>query len=87
VFVSVSPAAYPRLGLVVPRHRQKVVRRNLLKRRLKEVGRTVVLPRLRAAERPLDVLIRARPEAYGAAYADLEQQLEELMQELCSRGS
>lgn len=84
VFVASSPVAHPRLGLVVPRHRQKVVRRNLLKRRLREIGRTELLPRLAAAGLPLDVMVRARPEAYGASFAELRQELLELTEALCS---
>jgi ribonuclease P protein component len=85
VFFSASPAAFPRLGVVVPRHRQKVVRRNRLKRRLRELGRTLLLPHLREADRPLDVLIRTRPEAYGAAFARLREELQQLAEELCSK--
>lgn len=84
VFVSSSPVAYPRIGVVVPRHRQKVVRRNLLKRRLKEISRTVILPRLNRAGANRDVLLRARPEAYAAGFEELREQLERLTEELCS---
>lgn len=84
MFVASSPVAYPRLGLVVPRHRQKVVRRNVVKRRLREIGRTEILPRLQAAGRPLDVMVRARPEAYGASFAELREELLRLTEELCS---
>ena len=84
VFVASSPAPYPRLGLVVPRHKQKVVRRNLVKRRLRELARTEVLPRLREAGRPLDVMLRARPEAYGATFAEMHEELVRLTEALCS---
>ena len=84
VFVASSPVAFPRLGLVVPRHRQKVVRRNLLKRRLREIGRLEVLPGLNRAERALDVMVRARPEAYAASYAELLDELRMVTEELCS---
>ncbi|CAN5806750.1 MAG: ribonuclease P protein component [Gemmatimonadetes bacterium] len=85
VFVSPSPAAFPRLGVVVPKHRQKIVRRNLLKRRLREIGRTLVLPALREAAAPLDVLIRARPEAYSASFEALRDGLARMTEEICSR--
>lgn len=84
VFVASSPVAYPRLGLVVPKHRKKIVSRNLLKRRLREIGRTEILPRLQAADRGLDVMIRARPEAYGASFAELREELVRLTEALCS---
>lgn len=84
VFVDTSPGALPRYGTVVPLYGRKVVRRNLLRRRLREVGRTEVLPRLRAAGRPLDVLVRTRPQAYSASYAELRSELISLTERLCS---
>ncbi len=84
MFVASSPVPYPRLGLVVPRHRQRVVQRNLVKRRLRELGRTELLPRLVAAGRPLDVMLRARPEAYGASFEELREELVRLTEALCS---
>jgi ribonuclease P protein component len=85
VFFSASPAPFPRLGVVVAKHRQKVVKRNLLKRRLREIGRTLLLPRLREADGPLDVLVRTRPEAYRAEFADLREELQQVAEELCSK--
>lgn len=87
VFVSPSPAAFPRLGIVVPRHRQKVVKRNRLKRRLRELGRTLLLPTLRECGRPVDVMLRARPEAYAAPFEALRDQVRQLVEELCSARS
>ena len=84
-FVSPSPAAFPRLGLVVPRHRRRIVARNLLKRRLRDLGRSVLLPGLRNRELALDVLLRARPEAYTASFAELRDEAIALTEELCSR--
>ncbi|HEX2187587.1 MAG TPA: ribonuclease P protein component [Longimicrobiaceae bacterium] len=84
-FVSPSPAAHPRLGVVVPKHKRRIVERNRVKRRLREIGRTVLLPALRGAPVPLDLLLRARPEAYGASFAELREELRELAEELCSR--
>jgi ribonuclease P protein component len=84
VFVASSPVAYARIGVVVPRHRQKVVKRNLLKRRLREIARTELLPRLNREGRAIDVMLRARPEAYAAAFDDLREQLREVTEELCS---
>ena len=61
-----SPLAFPRVGIVVPRHQQSAVDRNRLKRRLRELVRLELLPSLR--ERPaVDLAIRARREAYSAA--------------------
>lgn len=84
-FFSPSPAAFPRLGVVVPKHKRRIVDRNLVKRRLREIGRTVLLPALRGAPVPLDLMLRARPEAYGASFAELRDELRALVEELCSR--
>lgn len=97
MFISTSPVAYSRLGLVVPKPRQKTqpgggrvrgagVRRNQLKRRLREIGRTVVLPALGEAGLAMDVLVRARPEAYRASYEALREELRLLTEEVCSSG-
>ncbi len=79
-----SPASFPRLGVVVPKHRHRVVERNRVKRRLREIGRTVVLPGLRHGGAPLDVLVRARPEAYDASWETLCQELQTVTEALCS---
>jgi len=84
-FVSPSPAAFPRLGVVVPKHKHTIVERNLVRRRLREIGRTVVLPALRNSGAALDVLVRARPDAYAASFGQLRAELATLVEELCSR--
>jgi len=75
-----SPVGIPRLGVVVGKHRQNAVRRNRLKRRLKEIGRTEVLPRLAGGGRSLDLLIRARPEAYAASFSELHREVVEAVE-------
>jgi ribonuclease P protein component len=70
--------------VVVPKHKQTVVRRNRLKRRLREVGRTELLPRLDAAGLPTDLMVRARPEAYSASFEALRTELVRLVEEWCS---
>lgn len=84
-FVSPSPAPFSRLGVVVPKHKHTIVRRNLVKRRLRELGRSVLLPGLGNRGAALDVLLRARPEAYTASFADLRDEVTALTEELCSR--
>ncbi len=84
-FVSPSPVSHPRLGVVVPRHKRRAVDRNRLKRRLREIGRTEILPALAELRPTLDLLLRARPEAYTASFAALREELLELV-EACSRG-
>lgn len=84
LFVSASPVSRPRVGVVVPKHRHTVAERNRLRRRLREIGRVEVLPRLRGADRGLDVLVRARPEAYAADFGTLRRELVTYVEALCS---
>lgn len=65
VRVLASPLAFPRVGIVVPRHHQSAVDRNRLKRRLRELVRIELLPFLRERS-AVDVAIRARADAYAA---------------------
>lgn len=85
VFVNDSPALRPRIGLVVPRHGRTIVERNRLKRHLREGARTTLLPRCLDEGVKLDVLLRARPEAYGAEFRQLWGEISELAERLCSR--
>lgn len=84
-FVSPSPAPFARLGVVVPKHKHGIVERNRVKRRLRELGRTVLLPGLGNNGAAFDVLLRARPEAYAASFAQLRDEVAALTEELCSR--
>lgn len=84
VFLGSSPVARSRLGLVVPKHRRNAVQRNRLKRRLREIGRTAILPVLDRSGLSLDIMIRARPEAYAASFAELREELERIVEGLCS---
>jgi ribonuclease P protein component len=75
VLDSDSPASFARVGVVVPRYGHTAVRRNLLKRRLKDALRQELVPRLDGAGAARDVLVRARREAYDAGYGELASQL------------
>ena len=68
---SASLLLYPRVGIVVPKHRRKIVERNRVKRRLREIVRTGLLPELRA----IDLLIRAKPEAYSSSFEQLASEV------------
>lgn len=61
---------HSRVGIIVPRHKQTAVARNRVKRRLRELVRLELLPS-RAARPPLDLVLRAMPSAYEAAFTDL----------------
>ncbi|MGH7483814.1 MAG: ribonuclease P protein component [Longimicrobiales bacterium] len=77
VFDSGSPAVFSRIGLVVARHRRSAVERNRLKRRLREILRREILPKLERDVEvgPRDVLVRARAEAYEASFEELRTEL------------
>lgn len=71
----------------MPRHRHPVVERNRVKRRLREILRCEVLPRLSEAGLALDVLVRARREAYEVGFAELRDELTAWVERRCSRAS
>jgi ribonuclease P protein component len=76
VLDSESPASFARVGVVVPRFGNSAVRRNLLKRRLREALRQRVVPELDRVGATRDVLVRARREAYEAGFGDLAAELD-----------
>ena|SRR5690349_13387302 len=67
-----------RVGIVVPKHGHSAVRRNQLKRALRELARLVILSALRARSGApeMDVVMRARPSAYGASHEMLQSEIE-----------
>ena len=87
VFYAASPASHSRLGLIVPKHGHRIVDRNLVKRRLREIGRRMALPRFEQAGLSLDVLFRARRSAYAADFGALEGEVTTVVEGLCSRSS
>lgn len=67
-----SPSRLGRVGIIVPKHKHTGVERNRLKRRLRELVRTRLLPGLAA----VDVVIRAMPHAYDARFEALAADIE-----------
>jgi ribonuclease P protein component len=66
-----NTAGLSRMGLIVPKYQSTGVARNRLRRRLKELWRREV----QGTTPALDLLIRARREAYGATFADLRSEV------------
>lgn len=66
-----SPFSHPRVGFIVPKYSRTNVARNRLKRRLREIVRTKLIPDLPAG----DIVVRVRREAYDAPFTELHQQL------------
>jgi ribonuclease P protein component len=73
---AVSLLLYPRVGVVVPKYRRNIVDRNRTKRRLRELARTRILPSVGS----IDVLIRAKPEAYTATFEQLTVEVDAITQ-------
>lgn len=69
---SAVSAARGRVGIVVPKYRRLVVERNRVRRRLRELVRTRLLPVMPAC----DVLIRALPHAYEASVPTLAREID-----------
>jgi len=72
------------VGIIVAKHGQNNVQRNLVKRRLKEIARTNLLPNLRKQNRRLDILIRAKKKAYRSDFSWLESEAKEALKAICS---
>ena len=62
----------------MPKQKRTSVERNRLKRRLRELSRTRLLPALP----PVDLVIRTMPEAYGASFAELEAEIDTVLERL-----
>jgi ribonuclease P protein component len=64
----------PRVGVIVPKYGRNIVARNRVKRRLRELARTRLLP---SAGR-LDIIVRAKPGAYGTPFTQLAAEVAEI---------
>ena len=62
----------------MPRYQSSAVRRNRLRRRLREIVRRELLGRLPA----IDLVIRAKRAAYAASFADLRAELTAVVETL-----
>ena len=87
IFFACPKVSFSRFGVIVPKHGQRIVDRNRLKRRLREIGRRRVIPRLSSQGREGDMLIRARRSAYRASFAELEREINEAVEGFCSEES
>ena len=87
VFFEASPVSHARLGLIVPKYGHRIVRRNLVKRRLREIGRRSLLPSLAARGCETDVILRARRSAYDSDFGELERSVLSALEAMCSAES
>ena len=73
-----SLLSHARVTVIVAKHGHTIVERNRLRRRLKELARTRIIPRLSA----VDVVVRSQPAAYDASFEVLDKEVEKITQEL-----
>lgn len=73
IFLSGLASDPSRAGFIVPLHGRSAVERNRLKRRLREIVRLTVLPRLAERGTGVDLIVRTRPGAYDCSYAELTE--------------
>jgi len=73
---SASLLLHPRVGVVVPKYRRNIVDRNRTKRQLRELARTRILPTVGC----IDILLRAKPDAYGASFDQLAMEVDAIAQ-------
>jgi ribonuclease P protein component len=66
-----NSAGHHRMGLIVPKFQSTAVARNRLRRRIKEIWRRDLQPGLP----PVDLIVRARREAYRVSFATLRAEL------------
>ena len=67
-----SLLSYARAAVIVGKHGHTIVERNRLRRRLRELVRTVVLPTVAAK----DLVVRTLPGAYKAGFDELRTEIE-----------
>jgi ribonuclease P protein component len=67
-----------RIGLVVPRFKHSAVARNRVKRRLRELARTYLVP----TGINVDIVLRIRPDAYDASFESLSKEIQSTVRQL-----
>ena len=76
--MAVSLLSYCRVAVVVAKYGHTVVKRNQLRRRLRELARVLLIPKLRG----LDLVITALPSAYAADFRELAADVERIQLKL-----
>jgi len=63
------------VGIVVPKYGRSAVKRNRIKRQLREIVRTSIL----AVLPPVDVVIKTYPDVYGAPFSTIADELLQIL--------
>lgn len=82
VRITASPLAFARVGIIVPKYKHTIVERNRLRRRLRELVRTCMLPVMESS----DVVIRPWPSAYEVTFEMLKNEVERVVGKLQDLG-
>ena len=78
VRASDSLLSHVRAAIVVGKMGHTIVERNRLRRRLRELTRTILVP----GAGPMDVVIKALASAYDASFVDLRNEVEQIHEKL-----
>lgn len=75
-----SLLSHARVTVIVAKHGHTIIERNRLRRRLRELARTKVIPNLSR----IDIVVRTLMSAYEASFDVLMKEVEKIAQELSS---
>jgi len=75
-----SLLSHARVAVIVGKHGHKIVERNRLRRRLRELARLSMIPRLRG----IDLILRSASSAYDVGFDQLKNEVETLAGQLSS---
>lgn len=78
-----SLLSHARVAVVVAKHGHSIVERNRLRRRLRELVRTTLIP----AAAGNDVVVRSMPAAYETSFDQLRLEVEEVSNRLAKKAA
>ena len=73
-----SLLSHARVAVIVGKHGHTIVERNRLRRRLREIVRTNLIPEITR----MDIVVRSFPSAYEASFAQLKAEVQRLASDL-----
>ena len=79
--MATSLLSYCRVTVVVAKYGHTIVERNRLRRRLRELLRTLLIPHLSG----MDLIIRALPSAYDVGFKELSMAVDRIRAQLIVR--
>lgn len=81
VRASGSPFSHARVAVVVSKHGHSIVERNRLRRRLRELARTRIIPGMKA----VDIVIRTLSSAYTMTFQQLAGEVDKIGTQLSGK--